>query len=150
MSWLPRRCVLVPVDFSDASRESIRVGLELAEGPGGVHLIHVLPPLDSISPGVVWGDMTDERRVESARKFFKEFAEREGVPPEVTLAVRVGDPGLDVAEYAAEIAADLIVVSSHGYHGIRRLLMGSTAERILRHAPCPVLVLRRSDEPSES
>ncbi len=150
MSWLPRRSVLVPVDFSDASREAIRVGLELAESPDRVHLVHVLPPLDSISPGVVWGEITDERRANSVRAFFKEFAQREGIPPEVTLVVRIGDPGLDVAEYAGEIAADLIIVSSHGYHGIRRLLMGSTAERILRHAPCPVLVLRRTDEPRKS
>ncbi|RMG34252.1 MAG: universal stress protein [Planctomycetota bacterium] len=146
MSWLPRHSVLVPVDFSDASREAVRVGLELAEAPANVHLIHVLPPLDSISPGVVWGDITDERRAESVRAFFREFARREGLPAEVTLVVRIGDPGLDVAEYASECGADLIIVSSHGYHGIRRLLMGSTAERILRHAPCPVLVLRRNDE----
>ena len=60
-------------------------------------------------------------------------------------AVLTGDAGIAVAEYATRVNADLIVVPSHGYHGLKRLLLGSTAERIIRHAHCSVLVLRRKD-----
>ncbi len=63
----------------------------------------------------------------------------------VTTVVRVGNPGLEIADYATQLGADLIVISSHGYHGLKRLLLGSVAERVIRHAECPVLVLRRSD-----
>jgi nucleotide-binding universal stress UspA family protein len=55
------------------------------------------------------------------------------------------NPGTEIAEYADEIGADLIVIPSHGYHGVKRLLLGSVAERVIRAAHCSVLVLRRSD-----
>ena len=51
--------------------------------------------------------------------------------------IREGDPGLIIADYADEVHADLIVMPSHGYHGVKRLLLGSVAERVLRHANCP-------------
>ena len=63
----------------------------------------------------------------------------------VKTIIREGDPGLLIADYAAEVHADLIVMPSHGYHGVKRLLLGSVAERVLRHANCPVLVLRRPE-----
>ena len=59
--------------------------------------------------------------------------------------IREGDPGLMIADYAHEVHADLIVPPSHGYHGVKRLLLGSVAERVLRHANCPILVLRRPE-----
>ena len=62
-----------------------------------------------------------------------------------TVTVLAGDAGLETADYAKKVGADLIVVPSHGFHGMKRLLLGSTAERIIRHAHCSVLVLRRKD-----
>ena len=59
--------------------------------------------------------------------------------------VLTGDPGTTITDYANEHAADLIVIPSHGYHGMKRLVLGSVAERVIRHAHCSVLVLRRSD-----
>ncbi len=58
---------------------------------------------------------------------------------------RTGDPGLVITDYATEIGAGLIVIPSHGYHGLKRLVLGSVAERVIRHADCSVLVLRRGD-----
>ena len=55
---------------------------------------------------------------------------------------RFGDPGHQIAQYAEEAKADLIVLPSHGRSGLQRLLIGSVAERVVRHAPCPVLVVR--------
>ena len=57
----------------------------------------------------------------------------------------IGNPGLEITEYARESKSDLIVIPSHGHHGLRRILLGSVAERVLRHAECPTLVLRRQD-----
>ena len=56
--------------------------------------------------------------------------------------VEIGDPGHRIADVAAKLGADLIVMPSHGRTGIERMLIGSVAERVLRLAHCPVLVLR--------
>ena len=57
-----------------------------------------------------------------------------------------GDPDDAIVEYAREHGADLIVMGSHGHTGLRHLLMGSVAEHVLRHAPCPVLIVRHLEE----
>ena len=58
-------------------------------------------------------------------------------------ATASGDPGHEIVKYAEEIDADLIVIPSHGRTGLTRLLIGSVAERVVRLAHCPVLVLRK-------
>ena len=60
----------------------------------------------------------------------------------VEMRVEVGDPGRQITEVAEEVGADLVVVPSHGRTGLTRLLLGSVAERVVRLAHCPVLVLR--------
>jgi nucleotide-binding universal stress UspA family protein len=83
----------------------------------------------------------DQVRVENTVKSLdKEFADPRyaGILKEVL----VGDPGTTCAERAQEIGAELIIVSSHGRSGISRFLLGSVAERILRLAKCPVLVIK--------
>jgi nucleotide-binding universal stress UspA family protein len=79
-----------------------------------------------------------------AQRHLAEFLARLGLSAAQGV-VRLGDPGLDITEYADEIQSDLIVIPSHGYHGVKRFLLGSVAERVIRHAHCPVLVLRRPD-----
>ena len=107
-------------------------------------MVHVLIPVDTMSPGIIWGNVNDETRKKAVRRYMDEFVSKHGASG-VTMAVRQGNPGLEICDYAIDIGADLIVISSHGYHGVRRMLMGSVAERVLRHADCPVLVLRRTD-----
>ncbi len=144
MSFLPKQTIVVPVDFSGESENAIQTALEMADDPANVHLVHVLFPLDSVSPGVVWGDITDEKREQSVLDYFDSFLKDRNISG-VTLSVQFGNPGLEIAEYAEKTGADLIVVPSHGFQGVKRVMLGSVAERIIRHASCPVLVLRRSD-----
>ncbi|GAB4137341.1 MAG: universal stress protein [Planctomycetaceae bacterium] len=144
MSWLPKKNVVVPVDFSGESEHAIQVARELVGDLSGLHLVHVLFPLDSVSPGVVWGNVTDEQREEQIREEFDKLVVGQKLEG-ANIVVRFGNPGLEVAEYAQEIGAELIVIPSHGYHGVKRIVLGSVAERIIRHAKCSVLVLRRSD-----
>ncbi len=146
MSWLPKSKVVVPVDFSTASERSIRTALELAKAPVNVHVLHVVPPLDALAYGEIemWSPDDLASRRQAAEEFLDNFlkkAELENVTP----VVLVGDPGLCIAEYADKNGADLIVLPSHGYHGLKRMLLGSVAERVLRHTPCEVLVLHRND-----
>ena len=64
---------------------------------------------------------------------------------DIKVMLREGKPGVTILKVSEEISADLIVIPSHGYHGMKRLVLGSVAERVIRHATCSVLVLRRSD-----
>ena len=56
--------------------------------------------------------------------------------------IRTGNPYMEITEMAGEKKIDMVVVSTHGYTGFKHVFMGSTAERIIRHAPCPVLTVR--------
>ena len=144
MTWLPRKRILVPIDFSEAGVKAIQNAMEMVESPSDIHVLYVLTPTDFTSPGVVLGNVNDETRIASATEHMDQFLKRHEIEG-VTRLVQSGDPGLVISDYAAEASVDLIVMPSHGHHGIRRVLLGSVAERVLRHAECPVLVLRRSD-----
>jgi nucleotide-binding universal stress UspA family protein len=132
--------VVVPVDMSQTSLGAIDMALKLAP-PEGVHVISVLEPLTAIEPGVIFGTVNDAERSKLVRaSIARKLAERkvEGV----TVEVRTGPPGLTICDYATDVDADLIVIPSHGRTGLRRLLIGSVAETVVRHATVPVLVLR--------
>jgi nucleotide-binding universal stress UspA family protein len=142
MSWLPRRAVVVPIDFSDDSLSALQTAKELVDDLDHLFVIHVLAIWEPNEPGVIW-EMVDERsRAEHATEALqKKIAEQGLVGPQVV--VRFGDAGHEIADYAQEVHADLIVVSSHGRSGLTRLLIGSTAERLARLAHCPVLMLKK-------
>ncbi len=144
MSWLPKQKVVIPVDFSDTSLAAISTAVEMAASPADVHVVHVLVPLEGLSPGVVWGEVNDESREKAVRKSFAEYTAENNLEG-VQFIVQFGDPGFMITEYATDVGADLIVIPSHGYGGFKRLVLGSVAERVIRHADCAVLVLRRSD-----
>ena len=110
-------------------------------------VIHVVPVLDHIySPynRMRKDIVTDQVRRESRQQYLERWlAERD---LDVIRAHAVsGDPGTTIVRYAKENNADLIVIPSHGFHGVNRMVLGSVAERVLRHAECPVLVTRRTD-----
>jgi len=141
MPWLPKNNVVVPIDFSDNSLDAVDTALELVAAAPQVHVIHVLPMLTVADPGVVWEPVDDESRRSHAEDALRQRLADEqyrGVKVEVT----IGDPGHEIADYAQQQDAELIVMPSHGRTGIRRLLIGSVAERVVRLAHCPVLVLK--------
>jgi nucleotide-binding universal stress UspA family protein len=142
MTWLPRKTVVVPIDFSGDSFAALQTARELVDDPNHLHVVHVLPVLEANDPGVIWHMIDDDSRSEhAAEALAKELAHRGHRLPQV--AVRFGDPGHEIAQYASDIDAALIVLSSHGKSGLTRLLIGSVADRVVRLAHCPVLVLKR-------
>ena len=142
MSWLPRETVVVPIDFSDDSFAAIDVALEMGDDPARLHVVHVLPILEANDPGVIWHLIDDESRSEHAAQALKKgLADRGHQRSQVTICF--GDPGHEIAQYAEQIDAGLIVVASHGKSGFTRLLIGSVADRVVRLAHCAVLVLKR-------
>ena len=144
MAWLPKTCVVVPIDFSECAPAAIATAFELVAKPSDVHVIHVLmggsdrdllhqwalPPSGTTSDAV-------------GHKFLAEYLKKHNVA-DVVQTVCVGDPGFAITDYARAQKAELIVIPSHGFHGVNRLLLGSVADRVIRYAHCPVLVLRRT------
>lgn len=132
--------VIVPVDFSEPSLKAVEVARTLVDSPSQIHVIHVLPPISPMDPGVVWDAWNDASRAAHAKSALEKRLGADA--SNYGIDVRVGDPAREVAERAKELGARLIVIPSHGRTGAARLLIGSVAERVVRHAHCPVLVLR--------
>lgn len=141
MSGLARQCVIVPIDFSQESYQAFDTALQIVDSPTKLHAIHVLADLAPLEAGEVWGLPDASVRIEKAKELLKQELAR-GVAGGMSVEVVMGDPAHAIAHYAADMKADLIVIPSHGRTGITRLLIGSTAERVVRLAHCPVLVLR--------
>jgi nucleotide-binding universal stress UspA family protein len=142
MNWLPRNRVVVPVDFSDESLAAVDTALAFVDDPQQVHVIHVLPELEPTEPGVIWNTIDDASRKKNVEEALRERLADERFQG-LHFVVTIGDPGHEIADLAADQQADLIVMPSHGRRGLRRVLLGSVAERVLRLAHCPVLVLRK-------
>ncbi len=142
MPWLPKKTVVVPIDFSDESFTALDTALELVADASHVRIVHVLPYMEVTDPGVIWEAIDDDSRRTHAEDALKERladAKYKGIQ----IQIGFGDPGREVADHAESSKAELIVLSSHGRTGLSRLLIGSVAERIVRLAHCPVLVLRK-------
>lgn len=143
--------ILVPVDFSDCSRAALDYAETLSKTfSATVDLIHVWEVPPYIPPEAMVGvpghdtqtlaDVAHGSAEKEMRRFVKEL-EDEGVKVERTL-LDSGDPGRTIVEVAEKEHYDMIVLGTHGRTGLSHLLMGSVAERVVRHAPCPVLTVR--------
>ena len=141
MSWFPKRTVVVPVDFSDESFAAIEVALQLAQEPAGVQVVHVLPEPAMVEPGIEWQEIDNELRASRAEDAIRERLIDPKYAP-VQIDIEFGSAGYRIAAFAKRIAADLIVIPSHGHSRLERLLLGSVTERVVRLSHCPVLVLR--------
>lgn len=138
--------VVVPIDFSEANVGGVNMALQAARDSESVRLVHVVQPPDYMAYGLAYGPPIDDAvRNQAISDHFDEFATKHGFG-ELSRVIRDGDPAREIVDYAKEVNAGLIVIPSHGYHGIKRLLLGSVAERVLRLAECSVLVLKPSDD----
>ena len=141
MTWLPRRTVVVPIDFSDDSFTALDTAAELVDDRADLRIVHVLPELEPAEPGVIWHTIDDASREEHATKALEaELLKRNHAG--LAIHVCIGNPGHEIAAYAEELDAGLIVLPSRGKSALKRLLLGSVAERVVRLAHCPVLVLK--------
>lgn len=142
MDWIAKDTVVVPIDFSEASLAAVQQAISMAKSPESVRVFHVLPVETSITIGALWQEDHEKFRHEHATKHLANFLNSNDIK-DVQQNILVGDPGTTIVKYAEDSDADLIVMPSHGHHGLKRMLLGSVAERVLRHAQCPVFILRR-------
>lgn len=140
MAGLHPTKTIVPIDFSDLSFSALDRAVEIA-GDAEVHAIHALVELTAMEPGNLYGTVSDESRIESVEKHLREKLVDDKYA-HVKVHGVVGDPGREITSFAEQAGADLIVIPSHGYGFFRHLMLGSVAERVVRLAHCPVLVLR--------
>jgi nucleotide-binding universal stress UspA family protein len=148
MSAIQPRVVVVPFDFSKLAAHAFPVAAAHASQGATIHVLHVLSELAAGEPGVAWGEIDDEQRMEHARESLRRTLASHGLQNAVlhVLAGGPGNPAWNVADLARKVNADLIVTTSHGRTGLLRFAMGSVSERIVRLAPCAVLVLRAEPE----
>jgi nucleotide-binding universal stress UspA family protein len=143
--------ILAPTDFSATSRAGVRYAVALAKKlRAKVELLHVIePPSRLAGMEAVVIAREDSELTALARGQLERLAQRarEG-DLHLTSCVRSGKPFHEIASSARERAVDLIVIATHGYTGAKRALLGSTAERVVRHAPCPVLAVPARTTPN--
>lgn len=145
--------ILVPLDFSPASVKALDYAVWLAKQfRAAIHLVHVHPPDEASSaPGA--GHLLFQS-AEAIERLNEELTgiHQKHVPtfrPE-NCHIRGGQPYQQIVLLAREIDADLIVLATRGHSGLKHLLLGSTAERVVRNAPCPVLVARKQKQKSKA
>ena len=152
--------ILVPMDFSAHSEHALRYATALATRLGAsLHLLHVVEDpattgawsAESMPPDLA--ELRTELVADAERRLRVYRGEPEHTQVPVVTTARMGLTSHTIVDYAAALNIDLIVMGTHGRTGIAHLLMGSVAERVLRHAPCPVLTVRagvRVEEPEEA
>jgi len=139
--------ILIPTDGSEYTKAAVRKGLEMAKATGGeVTALYVVDqtsfinfPMDSTIVSVY---TLLEKEGEEALEFVKKEAEALGV--KVTTRIEEGSPSRKIVDLSAE--HDLVVMGTLGRTGFSKLLLGSVAERVVRFAKCPVLVVRSPGE----
>ncbi len=141
MSWLKKKSVLIPLDFSELSYQAIPPAREYVEDISSLQVIHVLPPSTQEYPMVMQDPLDDEKRQERVENFLHSKLSEMGYGG-IQIKVTIGDPSTKIVDYAEEIKADLIIMPSHGRKGVSRFLIGSVAERVVRLSHCPVLILK--------
>lgn len=138
------RKILISIDSEPIAVHAADTGAELARLLGAeMALIHVIddalvnPADTAIQPAVLVASAREE-----ARKLIADFRNRLPQQPSALEFIEIGSPQAEIVNAAKDWPADLIVIGSHGRGGITRALLGSVAESVMRHAPCPVLVVR--------
>jgi nucleotide-binding universal stress UspA family protein len=141
MSWLQKKCVIVPIDFSPESFAALSPAREFVDDVAHLHILHVLTRLPAAEPGVLWQTVNDRTRITYVKAKLHEQLDASEYE-NIQIGVVTGDPSTEIVKYAQHHHADLIVMPSHGRTGIDHFLRGSVAERVVRFSHCPVLVLR--------
>ena len=145
-SFLRLKKILVPVDFSDFSLKALKYAARFAEQFGAtLVLVHVVEPVRYPESVIIPPEMEEanRERLKLARASLAAFVKKQ-VPAGIATesVTRLGHPFSEISAAAKDFDVDLIVIATHGHTGLKHLLLGSTAERVVRLAPCPVLTVR--------
>lgn len=139
--------ILVPIDFSDYSKSALKYAVDFAKFfKAELSLIYVVEPViypPDFSMGQIAVPSVDFEMDKRAKEELENLAKKQ-IPRELKtrIIVKTGKPFIEIIDTANELDADLIIIATHGHSGVEHILFGSTAEKVVRRAPCPVLTLR--------
>ena len=141
------KSILVPLDFSPPSKKALEYAVAAArQFNAKLTLLHVAEPIATPDfAGAFPLAMEDDKVMAVAKHELESVLKAARVPRGMVekILVRFGRSFHEITEAARTRKADLIIISTHGYTGLKHALLGSTTERVVRHAPCPVLVVRQ-------
>jgi nucleotide-binding universal stress UspA family protein len=150
-SMATKKSYLVPVDFSKPADIALDHAIQLArENKAGLILLHIIADRatemaapEGVSPAL-YVDYEKIVREEANMQMQKLLKKKKLGPKDCrALFVRRGDPARAIADQAKKLKASMIVMGSHGRTGLKRLVLGSVAERTLRYARCPVMIVKK-------
>lgn len=142
--------VLFPTDFLEGSRKAAEVAVDIAKKYSAklyiIHVIHdVLKSTGLYVPHVSAEELFKSLEEEARKQIKKEYAEETRAMKDIHYEILRGVPYEEISKYAEKEGIDLIVIASHARKGLDRLFFGSTAEKVVKHAPCAVLTVRVKD-----
>ena len=141
--------ILVPIDFSPMSKKAFQYAVRFAEQFGcEIVLLHVVEPVTAIAGTPLAVDIfvqPEEDTAAAKTELARLAASARNRTNSFTSAVRTGHAPNEITKAAKDLDVDLILIATHGYTSWRHLCIGSTAERVVRTAPCPVLVVREKE-----
>jgi universal stress protein A len=145
----PYRRILNPIDFADASIRAVEAAAEIArQNDGTVLLFNVVPMILPPAGSPIYVDVYKGQE-ETARQKLDEISRRHLRGVKYEISTHMGDPAASILRAATRLAADVIVMATHGRSGFTRVFLGSVAEVVLREAPCPVLTVRQGRSRSQ-
>lgn len=138
--------ILVPVDFSQCSLKALRYAVAYArQFKAAITLLYVVQQYylpGDFTGGLDYAALEKEIEANSARELESIGLKHVGKQAPWKALLRMGRPVDQIARVADELNVDLIILATHGHTGIKHVVLGSTAENVVRHAPCPVLTVR--------
>jgi len=152
---LPLKRLLCPTDFSPDAHSAIRVANEMAlYFAADLTLVHVVPPtvnsvwpVDGYRVSPVGVDPTPQDTLRNAQESLSEEAhDYVSLDVALTLEVLQGDPADEILDFAAKAGTEMVVMATHGHSRLRNAILGSTAEKIVRLSPCPVITLHAGQD----
>ena len=144
------RKILVPIDFSEYSKKALQYAIPFArQFNAKIYLLYVVEPTvypaDFSFGQIGMPNVENELRVKGEQELHELITNEVKGAVQAEAVVKVGLPFVEVVSLAKDEDIELIVVATHGHTGVEHVLFGSTAEKIVRKAPCPVLVVRSEE-----
>lgn len=141
----PFKRILTPVDFDQSSLSALDYAAKIArQNDGTISVLHIVPVDIDVSGMPQYVDLI-KRQESLDREKLTTIAKQQLTDVKWEILDKMGEPAEVINDVAAKLPADLIVMVTHGRRGLARLVEGSIAEKVLRHAPCPVLAIRRQE-----
>lgn len=137
--------VLVPLDGSKGAEEAVRYAKDVCRGKLLLFRVQNYPSLLELPLDPTAAPALLEAEEKASQTYLEDLSQQlveQGTL--VSWVTRMGDPATTILQEAVDARVDLIVIASHGRSGLGRFLLGSVAEKVVRHATCPVLVVRQA------